>query len=89
MTVTRIVGLPDDVSAGPVDLGLVGGPSGSLPPVRPRASGAPGSPDGASTVPDPVLLFALPGGIRWPDGTYRFEIASRDGLPGALYACIR
>lgn len=89
VTVTRIVGLPDDMSADPFDLGTIGADPASLPPVRPRASVAPGSPDGAVAGRDPVRLFALPGGVRWPDGTYRFEIATRDGLPGALYACIR
>lgn len=34
-------------------------------------------------------MFALPGGGPWPDRVYRFEVASRTGLPGELFACIR
>jgi hypothetical protein len=38
---------------------------------------------------DPVRRFALRGGGPWPDGVYRFEAYTRDGLPTQLFACIR
>jgi hypothetical protein len=37
---------------------------------------------------DPVRMFALRHGGPWPDGVYRFEAYTRDGLPTQLFACI-
>jgi hypothetical protein len=36
-----------------------------------------------------VQMFALPGGGPWPDGVYRFDVSTHEGLPTALFACIR
>ena len=100
--VTRIVGLPDDLRAVPVDLGAVPGVGALLPaPATDPSTGvgstgpgvaaggpvATGSP--ATTGADPVRLYGLAGGVRWPNGVYRFELATRTGLPGILIACIR
>jgi len=69
------------------------------PGTLPSASADPGSSPGSSPVSraqlypqvptDPVRMFALRGGGPWPDGVYRFEAYTRDGLPTQLFACIR
>jgi hypothetical protein len=64
----------------PADGALPGGGS---------AGGGDGSAAGGGTPPEPVRMFALAGGGPWPDGVYRFDVSTHEGLPTALFACIR
>ncbi len=48
-----------------------------------------GAAAGVGTGGEPVRMFALPGGGPWPDGVYRFDVSTHEGLPTALFACIR
>jgi len=75
-----------------------GGPlaaGGTVPsPVASPSVGAGVGPQpsaGASGAPvhEPVWIFALPGGGPWPDGVYRFDVSTHEGLPTAVFACIR
>jgi hypothetical protein len=43
----------------------------------------------AGTPGEQVRMFALPGGGPWPDGVYRFDLSTHEGLPTTLFACIR
>ena len=52
--------------------------------VRVAATGA-----GGGTGAEPVRTSALPGGGPWPDGVYRFDVSTHEGLPTSLFACIR
>jgi anaerobic selenocysteine-containing dehydrogenase len=50
---------------------------------------AAGAPPLGETPSEQVRMFALPGGGPWPDGVYRFDVSTHEGLPTALFACIR
>ena len=98
--VDRVARIGGELRALPVELGRVPGVGADLTPqpaasasaaasAAPRTTG-PGSPapDGPGA-PEPVRTFALAGGGPWPDGVYRFEVFTADGLPVELFACIR
>lgn len=72
------------LGARPVDIGRIpGGPAATSSPAARRPALTPNRED------EPVRMFALPNGGAWPDGIYRFDIYTRDGLPGQMFACIR
>jgi hypothetical protein len=87
--VYRLGGSP--LGARPVELGRV--PGDGTPRAAPAASAAATGGTGPAPSPnaeaEPVRMFALPDGGAWPDGVYRFDVYTRDGLPGQLFACIR
>ena len=78
----------------PVELGRIPGdrtaPALSAPSaaatVDPSSTGPALSPTGEV---EPVRMFAMPDGGAWPDGVYRFDVYTHDGLPARLFACIR
>lgn len=72
------------LGARPVELGRISGDPVATP--NPAASVPAPSPNRAD---EPVRMFALPDGGAWPDGVYRFDVFTRDGLPGQMFACIR
>jgi hypothetical protein len=84
--VYRLGGSP--LEARPVELGRIpGDETAPVSPVSPVASAGAGP---SPTVEvEPVRMFALPDGAAWPDGVYRFDVYTRDGLPTQLFACIR
>ncbi|MEA2536197.1 MAG: hypothetical protein QOF11_431 [Chloroflexota bacterium] len=76
------------LGARPVELGRIPGDSPrSAIDATPTAAPTPTA--GPTVAVEPVRMFALPDGGAWPDGVYRFDVYTRDGLPGQLFACIR
>ncbi len=60
-----------------------------IPRIIPTSSPRPRAQPHPQVPIDPVRMFALRGGGPWPDGVYRIEAYTRDGLPTQLFACIR
>jgi len=92
VTVERVVRDDAPVDVLPIALGRISGPPAI--PAATAATAATAPPDGTADsnpppAPDPVRIFALPGGGPWPDGIYRFDVAAGGNPPLELFACIR